>query len=82
VIVNWVIPFVILLPQWTKRNRAIVKSVALLVLLGHWLDLYLSIAPPFGGGVGMFLWAAVAAAVGLAVAWSRVSSLIRRAGRV
>lgn len=44
-LVNWVIPFVVLLPVRTKRSRKALKAMALLVLFGHWLDLYLLITP-------------------------------------
>ncbi len=45
VLLNWAVPFILLLPQWTKRNRAILFRVAATVLVGHWIDLYLSIFP-------------------------------------
>ncbi len=41
----WVLPFLVLLPEGAKRNRTIVMRVAVGVLIGHWLDLYVSIAP-------------------------------------
>lgn len=46
VLLNWVVPFMVLLPQWTKTNRVVLVRVAFVVLIGHWLDLYLSIFPP------------------------------------
>ena len=45
VLLNWVVPFIVLLPQSAKRNRVILFRVAAIVLVGHWLDLYLSIFP-------------------------------------
>lgn len=45
VILNWAIPFLVLLPQWTKTNRVVLFRIAIVVLVGHWLDLYLSIFP-------------------------------------
>ncbi len=45
VILNWVIPFFTLLPRPNKRNPAILVPVAIVVLLGFWLDLYLQVMP-------------------------------------
>lgn len=42
---NWVIPFLVLLPQTTKRRPAVLATVACLILVGRWLDLYVHVAP-------------------------------------
>ena len=44
-IVNWVVPFLALLPVWTKRSTKVLKTIAVMVLCGHWLDLYLLVTP-------------------------------------
>jgi hypothetical protein len=44
---NWVVPFVVLLPKWTKRDPAILGKVAVVVLAGRLVDLYLMIFPRF-----------------------------------
>ena len=44
-IVNWVVPFVALLPRATKRNPRVLIGIASTVLAGRWLDLYLVILP-------------------------------------
>jgi hypothetical protein len=49
VLLNWAIPFVVLLPQWTKRSRNLLPKICLLVLLGRWLDLYVQIGPALPG---------------------------------
>ncbi len=46
VVINWGIPFPILLIRRSKRSAAVLKRVAILLLVGHWLDLYLAVAPP------------------------------------
>jgi len=49
VFLNWVIPFTTLLPRWTKRDPAWLSRIALAVVLGRLLDLYLMIHPAAGG---------------------------------
>ncbi|HEV8581602.1 MAG TPA: hypothetical protein VGX68_21250 [Thermoanaerobaculia bacterium] len=44
-ILNWGVPFVVLLPRAAKRTPAILLGVAIAVLAGRWLDLYLIAAP-------------------------------------
>jgi hypothetical protein len=45
VAMKWGLPFLVLLSETTKRNRTILLRVAVTVLLGHWLDLYVTIVP-------------------------------------
>lgn len=47
VIFNWVIPFVVLLPKWTKRNEGLLLRVCMIIMIGHWIDLFWMILPPF-----------------------------------
>jgi hypothetical protein len=44
-VVNWLVPFVVLLPRATKRRAAVLAPVCVVLLAGHWLDLYLLIMP-------------------------------------
>lgn len=48
-LLNWAIPFAVLLPRGPKRKAGILARVAVIVLAGRSLDLYLMIAPPFTG---------------------------------
>jgi hypothetical protein len=49
IIVNWAIPFFVLLPVNTSRSKWIVFSVALILVAGQWIDLFVEIFP---GSVG------------------------------
>jgi len=49
IIVNWLIPFLVLLPVLTSRKKWIVFAIAIILLIGQWLDLFVEIFP---GSVG------------------------------
>jgi len=49
--INWVIPFLVLLPRASKRSGVTMARVATLVLVGRWLDLYLMVYPSTVGHV-------------------------------
>jgi hypothetical protein len=44
-LLNFAIPFVILLPRPAKRSSYVLLRVSVLVLVGHWLDIWLGIMP-------------------------------------
>lgn len=48
-ILNFVLPLMILMTRGAKRNKESLGLVAVIVIIGHWLDVYLMIMP---GGVG------------------------------
>lgn len=48
---NWVVPALALLPRATKRHPQALRNVALCVLAGHALDVYLMVAPGLEGQV-------------------------------
>jgi hypothetical protein len=45
IVLNWVIPFFVLLPRPSKRNAGIMMKVAVVVLIGRWVDLYVMVFP-------------------------------------
>jgi hypothetical protein len=49
VVLNWLVPFAVLLRRDTKRQRKTLGRVAAIVLAGRWLDLYLMIFPSVVG---------------------------------
>ncbi|MGD9898596.1 MAG: hypothetical protein AB7T22_05660 [Calditrichaceae bacterium] len=57
VILNWLIPFLVLLPRSTKRNDKIMLYMAVVILIGHWLDLYIMVMPTvFGAEPAFSIW--------------------------
>ncbi len=56
-LLNWVVPFLVLLPRASKQNPRILVPVAWVVVLGRFLDLYLMVFPPITGGApGLGVW--------------------------
>ncbi len=49
--INWLFPFVILMSQKLDKNKAILKFVCFVLIIGQWIDLYLQIIPGAVGGV-------------------------------
>lgn len=45
IIINWAVPFFILLPPIFSRNKALLIVIIALLIVGQWIDLYLQIMP-------------------------------------
>jgi hypothetical protein len=68
VALNWGLPFLALLPKRNKRSPGVLAKVAIMLLAGRWLDLYLMISPPLLGPqprFGLIELGTMAAAVGV-----------------
>src|SRR5205807_310513 len=77
-IVDWVIPFLVLLPRESKRRRSVLKRVAIVLLFGRWLDVYLLVAPQTAKAPSFgVLEIALAVAYG-GIAWYAVSTTLAR----
>ncbi|MGE5571361.1 MAG: hypothetical protein ACM3S5_20195 [Rhodospirillales bacterium] len=78
-ILNWAIPFAVLLPRGTKRSPRALGRVAAVVLAGRVLDVYLMVAPPLHGAnpkLGIWEIGALAGAAGAALlAYRRAMNL-------
>ena len=46
---NWVVPFVVLIRRDAKRSAVVLKWIAIVVLAGRWLDLYVTVMPEMIG---------------------------------
>ena len=72
IVLNWVLPFFILLPKSAKRSGSVMMKIAVVVLIGRWVDLYTMVFPARFGDEPVFgLWevAAIGCLVGLASLW-------------
>ena len=50
VVLNWGVPFVVLLFQRAKESPHVLLGITVVILLGRWLDLYLMVLPPVVSG--------------------------------
>jgi len=57
VVLNWLLPFLVLLPYAAKRSDKILVQVSVVLLVGHWLDLFIMVMPvTFGDQPALGLW--------------------------
>lgn len=77
-VINWLAPFLLLLPAAAKRNERTMVRVAWLLVIGRVLDLHLLIAPPLTDSPWTILWElAPVAAAGCGFVWFFNRSLTR-----
>jgi hypothetical protein len=68
VVLNWIIPFFVLLRRDAKRDRRTLAWVAAIVLAGRWIDLYVMIFPAIvaaGGAPGVWEFAVTVSGIGI-----------------
>ncbi|MCK9481448.1 MAG: quinol:cytochrome C oxidoreductase [Bacteroidia bacterium] len=53
-VINFVVPFFFLMTRDAKRNPKLLGFVALLLLFGHWIDVYLMVMPGSIGSLAKF----------------------------
>lgn len=47
ILLNWLAPFALLLPRSVKKSGGWLMTACVIVLIGHWIDLYVMIFPAF-----------------------------------
>jgi Ni/Fe-hydrogenase subunit HybB-like protein len=52
IILNFVCPILILMPRPNKRNYFVVTLVAIIILVGHWIDFYQMVMPATVQNIG------------------------------
>ncbi|MFC2112408.1 quinol:cytochrome C oxidoreductase [Bacteroidota bacterium] len=45
ILFNWFVPFIILLPTRTSRSKAVIFAMVIILIVGHYIDLYMQIIP-------------------------------------
>jgi hypothetical protein len=56
IVLNWVVPFLALLPRLNKQRPGVLTKVCAVLLVGRWLDLYLMVAPPYAPQPAVGVW--------------------------
>jgi hypothetical protein len=55
IILNWGVPFMVLLPVQTSRNMNVITGVIAVLIIGQYIDLFVEIMPPVAGDI-KFAW--------------------------
>jgi hypothetical protein len=53
ILLNWAVPFVVLLFRSAKRNPFVLAMIAILILIGRWVDLFVMIFPSQGEALSL-----------------------------
>lgn len=76
---NWIIPFTLLLSIPAKRSVKMLLAISSLLLAGHWLDLYLLIMPSFMPVPHVAVWQLLIVAGSVALVYLSVVMALGRA---
>jgi Ni/Fe-hydrogenase subunit HybB-like protein len=64
-VMNFLIPFIVLMPRSSKENRKVLLAVAIIVVVGMWLERFLLVMPSLTSGTQIPLgWAEILMTVG------------------
>ena len=65
-IINFILPFLVLMTRDSKRKMQVLTVVAIIVFLGHWLDYYLVVMPGVVGSHGIIGFTEIGTLIGFA----------------
>lgn len=71
-ILNFLVPFLVLMTRNSKRNPKVLTFVAICILVGHWNDIYLMLVPGslnYQGGIGLLEIGMTLAFAGFFIFW-------------
>ncbi len=81
-VLNWVVPFLVLMPRGTKVRPGVMRNVCVVLLVGRWLDLYLMIFPGTHGRPVIGLWEIGMVLGGVGVFGLALGAALRKASLV
>ncbi len=83
IVLNWIVPFFVLLPRSAKRSRSVMMKIAVVLLIGRWVDLVVMVFPPTVGETPVFgVWEVASIACAAAIGLCLVDRAFRGAGPV
>ena len=66
VAINFIFPMLLLMSKDTKKNLGVLTFVSILILIGHWLDVYMLVTPGVMKAEGHLGWFEIGLALGFA----------------
>lgn len=74
IILNWAVPFLVLLPVKTSRNMTVITAVIVVLIIGQYIDLFVQIFPAITGDL-RFGWIEAGLFIGFAGIFSFVTGV-------